>query len=352
MSPDTADPILIEYLRGELVESGHRGALAIADSTGILESLGDLERPRFPRSAWKPFQALAVFETGVDEQQSWSAEERAIVCASHHGAPEHVRAVRSLLHRNGLREDQLACGRHPPLDPDVAATLRAEGREPDVSQHNCAGKHTGMLILSRQLGAPTTGYEKVDHPAQQRIAATIAELLGRPASTLQGAIDGCSAPAFTAGIGELARAAARLADATGFAEPRRRAIERMWSALNEAPHHLAGRGAIDRALIRAGGGDLIAKRGAEGVLLVSIRANARRGIPLGVAIKIADGSIRALAPLALALLKALGFPRPDDAHLPRSAATTLHNHAGIEVGSVRTSTRVNELLRHLRERLQ
>ena len=46
------NPILVEATRGDAVESAHRGALAVVDADGgLVLSLGDIERPVFPRSA-------------------------------------------------------------------------------------------------------------------------------------------------------------------------------------------------------------------------------------------------------------------------------------------------------------
>jgi L-asparaginase II len=56
-----ASPILVEVVRGELVESIHRGRVAITDASGkLVRSLGDVDRPVYPRSALKPIQALPL----------------------------------------------------------------------------------------------------------------------------------------------------------------------------------------------------------------------------------------------------------------------------------------------------
>ncbi|HQF31647.1 MAG TPA: asparaginase, partial [Hyphomicrobiales bacterium] len=53
----SSDPVLVEVTRGRLVESVHRGAVAVVDATGGLQfAVGDVETPVFPRSAIKPFQ--------------------------------------------------------------------------------------------------------------------------------------------------------------------------------------------------------------------------------------------------------------------------------------------------------
>ena len=65
------NPVLVEVLRGETVESSHRGALAVLDADGgVLASLGDIDRPAFPRSAVKLLQALPLVESGAAEHGS------------------------------------------------------------------------------------------------------------------------------------------------------------------------------------------------------------------------------------------------------------------------------------------
>jgi len=63
------NPILVEVLRGSLVESRHAGALAVSDPDGhLVLAIGDVETPIFPRSAVKALQALALVESGAADQ--------------------------------------------------------------------------------------------------------------------------------------------------------------------------------------------------------------------------------------------------------------------------------------------
>ena len=55
------NPILVDVLRGNAIESSHCGALAVLDADGgVVASLGDIDRPIFPRSAVKVLQALPL----------------------------------------------------------------------------------------------------------------------------------------------------------------------------------------------------------------------------------------------------------------------------------------------------
>ena len=120
------NPVLVEAWRGNVVESRHTGAIAVADSEGRLAlSLGDVERPIFPRSAVKALQALVLVESGAADHYALTGAQLALACASHNGEPEHVTSVERILARLGLDETALRCGAHPPIDQAAAAALFA-----------------------------------------------------------------------------------------------------------------------------------------------------------------------------------------------------------------------------------
>ena len=109
------NPVLVEVTRGGLVESRHRGAIAIADADGVsVLAVGDVARPVFPRSAVKPLQALPLVELGAADRCDFGDEELALACASHGGEPAHVEDVARMLTSAGLDVSALACGTHWP----------------------------------------------------------------------------------------------------------------------------------------------------------------------------------------------------------------------------------------------
>ena len=128
------NPILVEVTRGGLVESCHRGAVAIADADGrVLLALGDIERPVYPRSAVKALQAIPLIESGAADAFGLGDAELAIACASHSGEAVHIDAVRTLLAKAGLDESMLACGAHWPIGDKAVA--RADPRRQDARRH-------------------------------------------------------------------------------------------------------------------------------------------------------------------------------------------------------------------------
>src|SRR5680860_444033 len=97
------NPVLVEVLRGALVESRHTGAVAVADADGDrLLTLGEVERPVFPRSAVKALQALPLIESGAADRFGFGAEEIALACGSHAGTERHTQIAAAMLDRAGL----------------------------------------------------------------------------------------------------------------------------------------------------------------------------------------------------------------------------------------------------------
>jgi L-asparaginase II len=327
----TANPVLVEVVRGDSIESRHRGACVVADGNGrLLAGWGDVSTPIFPRSAVKPLQALPLVETGAFERYGLSSAELALACGSHSGTPMHVRTVRDWLARLGLGADALICGAHPPIDADAAAALAASGLPPQPLHNNCSGKHAGFLTLARHLGAPVAGYGELQHPVQQAVAATLAAWCN--IDPVRGAVgvDGCGVPTWTMPLTALARAFARL----GRPESAGRiagAARVLTTAMAERPEWVAGPGRFDSDVIAASAGAVLVKGGAEGVSAAAIPA-----LGLGIAVKIDDGAKRA-AEAAMAGLLAR-FARLDGAArevVERTRSPLVINTQGRTVGCVR-----------------
>ena len=146
------NPILVEAMRGGIRESAHRGAIAVVDADGTpVASLGDIERPVFPRSAVKVLQALPLVASGAADQLGLSDEELALACASHNGEPEHTAVVARMLARAGLDADALECGAHWPYREPIQRQMAAAGIEPTALHNNCSGKHAGFLCVACRL---------------------------------------------------------------------------------------------------------------------------------------------------------------------------------------------------------
>jgi L-asparaginase II len=332
-----ANPILVEVTRGELVESVHRGAVAIADASGALRfSLGDVESPVYPRSSLKPIQALPLVESGAADAFGLGDEELALACASHSGEPMHTERVAAWLAKIGCRESDLACGPHAVRYEPVAEAMIREGRKPTRLHNNCSGKHTGFLTVARHWNIATEGYERHDHPVQQAVAKALGELCGIT-EPLPWGIDGCTAPNFALPLAAFARALAKLADPSSLAESRTKAIRRLVGAMTAHPELVAGTGRSDTILMRAAKGRAATKAGAEAYYAAIIPESG-----LGIALKIDDGAGRGAETAIASILESLGLLGQDTAAHELAQAPILNTADGI-VGERRPAAVLREL---------
>jgi L-asparaginase II len=332
-----ANPILVHVTRGDLIESIHRGAIAIADASGALTHvLGNVERPVYPRSSLKPIQALPLVESGAADAFGLSEEEIALACASHSGEPMHTTRVAAWLKRIGCSETDLACGPHPVRYEPVWRDMVCSGEQPTRIHNNCSGKHTGFLTLARHLGAPIAGYEGHDHPVQVAVARSLADLAGVDEAMPWG-VDGCAAPNFALPLSGFARALAKLANPRGLTQTRADAARRIVKAMAAHPELVSGSGRACAVLMRAGKGRVAVKTGAEGVFAAIIPEAG-----LGIALKIDDGATRASETVIAALLEKLGLLH-GDADALALARAPVTNTRDATVGERRPAAALAEL---------
>lgn len=294
-------PVAVEVRRGGRVESRHRVSLVVARPDGsTVVAVGDSDRPVYPRSAIKPFQALPLVESGAAAAFGLGPRELALACASHSGEEDHIVVVSAWLRRLGLDTSDLACGPQRPLSAEAARRLDARGEEPTRLHNNCSGKHAGMLTLARHLGVPTAGYERPDHPVQQRIRAVLAELTDGAVEDPPG-VDGCAAPNWPAPLPAWAVAAARFATGSGLPPQRAAAAAELIAACRAEPWFVAGTGRACTRLIRALADGMV-KAGAEGVYFGFFPK-----AQLGLALKVEDGAARASEVALAVTLDSLGL---------------------------------------------
>ena len=321
----TAVP-MVELWRGGLLESTHQGHAVICDAGGqILQAWGNPGRVIFPRSSCKMLQALPLVESGAAEAAGLTDAQLALSCASHQGAALHVNAVRDWLTGLGLAEADLRCGSHEPYDKTERNRLVKTDDSPCQFHNNCSGKHAGMLTYTRHIGA-VPDYVDPAHPLQRAILeafeATTAEV--SPGF----GIDGCSAPNFACTVEGLARAMAFFAAAPENGTARQRAAHRLTRAMAAFPEFVAGEGRACTLLMRAMGGRVAIKTGAEAVFVAILPEQ-----KLGVALKIEDGNSRASEAVIAALLAHLGVLDPAMAARYSGAAQT--NCRGLHTGELR-----------------
>jgi L-asparaginase II len=317
--------------RGARVESLHQVAACAAGVDGeIVLKVGTVETPVFLRSSAKPFIAAASVREGVLERFGFGERELAVMCASHNGEPGHVELVASMLERIGASESDLACGAHPPAYEPAAAALAARGEKPSQLHNNCSGKHAGILALAKTIGAPFEGYLEPSHPAQRLILAMCERVSDDVFAGDKLAVDGCGIPVYATTLAKAAVSFARLATLRGVDDADASALARVASAMASEPWYVGGTGRFDTDLMRASGGRIVCKAGAEGV-----HCDALLDAGLGLAVKVVDGTRRAAPPATLALLDALHALEPGMRNaLRQHAVVPVKNVAGRVVGEV------------------
>ena len=288
-------PISVVVRRGGVVEATHRVHAVAVESDGTTVVFGDPKLVTLLRSSAKPFQALPLARAYDDLDQ----RELAIASASHLADPAQLDAVRMLLERAGADEDDLECG---PV-----------GHPPSRLNHNCSGKHAGMLAACRANGWPTEGYRLSDHPMQRQNLRDVADAARIDEAAIPLAVDGCGVLTFGLRIEEMAAMFPRLETT-----PEGKSVA---DAMRAHPDLLRGPDATDTLLMKAISGAL-AKGGAEGLICGTLPNG------LGFAAKCEDGHSRALRPALARLAEAAGTPLPEFVEVPIS------NSRGEQIGTL------------------
>ncbi len=346
----TAQP-LFEITRGRIVESVHYGSIAVVDSSGrLISSHGDPNTVAFLRSSAKPFQAIPFVERGGVEHFEFTPRELSISCASHEGSDLHVQTIEGMQKKIGLEENQLQCGVHMPGDAQAFKSLVTNGERPTPNRNNCSGKHTAMLAYAKMRGLPLENYLDIDHPIQQDILASFADLSLLPVHEIELGIDGCSAPNFAVPLYNAALGFARLCDPHKLSEARASACRKITSAMTTHPEMISGVGEFDCELMKAGGGKIVCKRGAEGFQIIGLLPGALSvdSPGIGIALKVSDGDASSMAinlessnrvrpAVMLEALRQLGVlsSNQEQALAGFGPVKSIQNHRGIVTGQSR-----------------
>jgi len=345
-----AQPIF-EITRGNLVESVHHGSIAVVDANGkLISSHGDPKAVAFLRSSAKPFQAIPFVEHGGAEHFGFTPRELSISCASHEGSDLHVQIVETMQKKIGIDESHLQCGAHNPGDVNAFKSLILKNEEPTPNRNNCSGKHTAMLAYAKMRGLSLDNYLDADHPIQQDILASFADLCLILMNEISLGTDGCSAPNFAVPLFNAALGMARLCDPRELPEPRATACKKITSAMTTHPEMISGYGEFDEQLMRAGEGKIVCKRGAEGYQIIGLLPGAlgKDSPGIGIALKVSDGdasrmgmnlesSNRVRPAVTLEILRQLGAlsSKQEQALAGFGPVLSVKNHRSIVTGQSR-----------------
>lgn len=290
--------------RNRYVESIHQGYICVVDSDGkVIYKKGDIDTAFFFRSSAKPIQIIPFIQSGGAKAMGYTLKEIAIGCASHTGEPKHQQTVLNVLKRLNLDVENLRCGIKKPYNEDENNRLRFEGKKPSELHSGCSGKHAAMLAYSKYLGCDISDYNKISHPVQQEVLKAISYFSDQDIDNIPMGVDGCGLPIFILPIYRMALSYARLIKYSKDSDNSyHQACKTVFEAMNKHPEMVAGTGEFCTELIQYTNEKLIAKIGAEAVYCLGIKEK-----NLGICIKIADGSERAIYPVVIQLLLELNI---------------------------------------------
>ena len=322
-------PITVTYSRGEHPESTHDIHGVIVRGGTVIDAWGDIDARYFPRSAFKPFQALAVIQSGAADAHGLQPRHLALSMASHSGEPKHTEAVMAWLEAIGLDEAALHCGSHRPFAEAAGDDLIRPGQPFTARHHNCSGKHTGMLTLMRHRDLPAD-YETYEHPVQVAIRDIASRFMGCDLDQAPWGYDGCAVPNYAVTLTALATGYANLTTPPdGYGD----AASRLLAAWAAHPDLVAGSNRFDTALMLATGSRVLSKQGAEGVQGALIPETGT-----AIVLKSADGSQRGTEQAMRTLIERLEDAPTIDAavlseHWP-AASGNITNARGDVIGRV------------------
>ena len=325
--------VLAHVIRGGEIESVHRGHLAVVGKDyKVMYSVGEPQNKTYWRSAAKPFQVLPMIEASGIERFGFDDEEIAVMTASHGGEEKHVERVRSIFNKMGCGLEALDCGRAAPMYWPAAKGL-VEKKEEYGQVHNpCSGKHSSMIALALTKGYEIKNYINPDHPVQKEMLEVVSDVTGLAAKDIRIGVDGCGVPVFGLPVYNMAVAYSKLAAPRDVKNAAREiALSRVAGAMTGNPFYVAGSGRLDTLLMEATSGRLVAKLGAEGVYCVGII-----GEGVGIALKIEDGSSRAIDVVITELLNRLGLiSEKEYESIREKCKTQLRNHRMDVIGEIR-----------------
>jgi L-asparaginase II len=298
----------VSVMRGGLEESRHQVHVAVARADGSLVAwAGDPERLTTLRSTAKPLQLQVAVDAGACE--GWDDELVAVCCSSHVGLDEHMDAVRRGFASAGL---------------DPALLRNSSGGVETRLRHDCSGNHLGFLAASAARGWPLEGYRAPEHPSQQAALEVVAAAARVRASGIPTCPDGCGVLCFALPLRIAAAIYARLPE-----EHPRQA-----GAMRARPDMVRGPGELDTELMRHIPG-AVSKCGAEALHCLSLPEQG-----LGMALRIDDGSYRAVDPASMAVLRQLlGDGALPEALNPFASPPVLDSN-GVAIGELRGHVRL------------
>lgn len=224
------------------------------------------------RSTIKPFHAALLLALMEEEKAKnpkaplpqIAPQEWAVMSSSHSGSDVHLKWVQSAMNKAGLEANYMVCVDHPPLDEGMKNRLIRDGKEPSALHHMCSGHHTCLGMYSQLIDAPVDDYWNPSGKVQQALLAKLKSYCGESEPIQLVNFDNCNIPSFSLPMGTFATLFARLVSEKQF--------QPVVEAMAAHPILVSDENSLDTLLMQVSNGNLIAKLGAGGMIVVANRA--------------------------------------------------------------------------------
>lgn len=315
--------LLVEALRAGIQEKRFYGWVMVVDkNVNVLSTLEQQDYFCFMRSCEKPIQSYCAFKLHAVDKFNLKPPEIALSFASHIASQEHIDYLKSIMTKLGVTERELLCGAHMPFDEAECKRLIKNDLTPSVLHNNCSGKHLFVIASCLAQGWSLPDYTEFDHPVQKEITRTI-EHFCQIKDVVPG-IDGCGMPVHAMNLANMGAGFAKFFDGEDhFAN-------QIADAVTKYPHLAGGKGRIDSSIIEATNGKIIAKVGAEGLLIITLRYSGE-----ALVVKMAAGIDYMRNLVAIEAMRQLGwfdFDIETNQIITPFAKSRLYSHSGKEVG--------------------
>ncbi|MCX7695883.1 MAG: asparaginase [Caloramator sp.] len=324
--------VFVEVTRGPLVECIHRGDAVVVDKTGrVVAYSGDAFKVTYIRSAAKPIQTMNVILSGAADRFKFTDKEIAIMCASHYGEEFHINTLNEMLKKINIKKEALLCGETYSISQAYRNKQLKENHQITTLNSDCSGKHVGVVATCLHKGYGLIDYNTKEHPVQRDTLEVVAKVCDIDKEKIILGVDGCSVPVFGMPLYNMALGYARMVTGFGLSEEYRASAERVYNSMVAYPEMVAGTNGFCTELIKAAGGKLIGKLGAEAVYCIGVK-----DLGIGIAVKIEDGNYRALYPAVMKILEDLKILNYNEINrLSNFKNPPNLNNKGVKVGEIR-----------------
>lgn len=245
--------ILLTTKRNDCIDSIYYGSIYLANKKEIYKQIGFNKTTKFyMRSLAKPLQASIICDCNIIEEFKLNKKELAIFCASHAGDLEHIKILKNLLNKHGIKNKNLILKPETPLD-----TRHFKGRKTKL-HNNCSAKHIMMLLMSKYYKYDFKNYTNENHPIQKLIKKKQEFLSQEKCSKLS--YDGCGTPLWEISIKGIINSYFNLVKDEKF--------EPILNSILKYPNIFGGFNRLDSEIITLSKGKLFSKVGAGGFVIV------------------------------------------------------------------------------------